>query len=165
MRRILQDHPQDSRYVRSAVDAWLTRYSHLETVAVYSPLPGEVDLMPLLSCHTDRIWVFPRITGNDLIFHEVGNPASELIEGAYGVREPRLDLPEVPITDIDVFFCPGLAFDTQGGRLGRGKGYYDRTLAQARPDALKIGVCFSCQIVLHTFPAETHDVQMNEVIS
>jgi len=164
MRRILQDLPQDSHAVCSAVDAWLKHHSHLETIAVYSPLPGEVDLLRLVSSHTDRIWVFPRITGHDLVFHAVADLATELVAGTYGVREPRPDLPEVPITDIDVFFCPGLAFDAKGGRLGRGKGYYDRTLARARPDALKIGVCFPCQIVLHTFPAEAHDIHMNEVI-
>ncbi len=122
--------------------------------------------MRLIARHTDRTWVFPRVLGNDLLFHEVKNPDSDLVSGAYhNLREPRPDLPQMPLMNIDAFFCPGLAFDHHGGRLGRGKGFYDRALANAHPNALKIGVCFPCQIVLHAFPAEAHDVRMDEVVS
>ena len=51
-----------------------------------------------------------------------------------------------------------------GGRLGRGRGFYDRMLAKARPDALKLGICFEIQLVADTFP-EPHDVRMDHVIA
>ncbi len=102
--------------------------------------------------------------GDDLHFHQVENPDSQLTPGAFGVREPSSDLPIIPVDGINAFFCPGLAFDPRGGRLGRGRGFYDRILAKARPGALKIGVCFPWQIVADTFP-EAHDVIMDEVLS
>lgn len=163
MRHLLRDHPQDSRPIHRILDAWLARRPALQTFAVFSPLPGEIDLMELTANHPDRRWAYPRVTGKNLTFHIVKTPATELATGAFGILEPPPDLPEIPVAEIDAFFCPGLAFDASGGRLGRGKGFYDRMLAHARPDALKIGIGFTCQIVADTH-AEPHDIHMDEVI-
>ena len=114
--------------------------------------------------HPERRWVYPRVSGEDLTFHAVANPGAELTRSALGIREPSPTLAPVALERIDAFLCPGLAFDAHGGRLGRGRGYYDRVLAGARPDALKIGVCFARQIVPDTFP-QPHDVRMDKVIS
>lgn len=164
MRRILLDEPPDSRTVCAALDRWFENHPGLRTIAVFAALPGEVDLSNFVQQHPDRRWVYPRIAGDDLVFHAVKHPAMELIQGPFGVREPFPTLPEVAIGDIDAFLCPGLAFDARGGRLGRGRGFYDRMLEGARPDALKIGVCFAHQIVEDTFP-EPHDIHMDKVVS
>ena len=164
MRRLLRDRTLDSRPVNRILDAWLTHRPALQTLAVFAPLPGEVDLMELTARHPERRWVYPRVTGQNLTFHVVKTPAADLASGAFGILEPSPDLPEIPLEEIDAFFCPGLAFDPDGGRLGRGKGFYDRMLANARPDALKAGVCFPCQIIADTY-AEAHDIHMDEVIS
>ena len=58
---------------------------------------------------------------------------------------------------------PGLAFDRHGGRLGFGKGYYDRLLLAAG-DAVKIGLGYSFQI-LKTLPADAHDVKMDLIMT
>lgn len=63
---------------------------------------------------------------------------------------------------IDVAIVPGMAFDREGHRLGRGKGYYDRFLAQL-PHIYKIGICFPFQLV-DKVPADVHDILMDEVI-
>jgi 5-formyltetrahydrofolate cyclo-ligase len=63
---------------------------------------------------------------------------------------------------IDVVLVPGVAFDAQGHRLGRGKGYYDRFL-QSVSDIKKIGVCFDFQKV-ESVPAEAHDVVVDIVV-
>jgi 5-formyltetrahydrofolate cyclo-ligase len=160
MRRLLTDLPaSDAR----AVDVWLEAHPAPRTIAAFAALPGEVDLMDLIARHPERRWVFPRVEESDMHFHAVGNPAVDLTTGAFGVREPFPALPIVEIAEIDVFFCPGLAFDARGGRLGRGKGFYDRMLAQVRPDALKIGVCHQAACVDDTFP-EPHDIAMDKVI-
>jgi 5-formyltetrahydrofolate cyclo-ligase len=163
MRRLLRAHPADSRAVCEAVFRWFTTRPKLRTVAVFSAMPEEVDLTDLVARHPDHAWVYPRIDGDSLTFHAVRNPADELAPGAFDIREPVSALPEVPIKAIDAFLCPGLAFDPRGGRLGRGRGFYDRMLASARPDAEKIGVCFSQQIVPDTF-AEPHDIHMDAVL-
>lgn len=163
MRKLLRDHPTDSLPVCESVFRWLASRPALQTIAVFAALPGEVDLSELVARHPDHRWVYPRVTGNGLTFHAVRNPSLDLIPGAFGIREPAPTLPEIPVEQIDAFLCPGLAFDARGGRLGRGRGFYDRELAGARPNAEKIGVCFSFQIVPDTF-AEPHDIHMDEVL-
>ena len=150
--------------VCEAVENWLTTQPGLTTIAVFAALPGEADLAELVARHPERCWVYPRVNGADLTFHAVTNPGAELTRSAFGIREPSPTLAPVACVQIDAFLCPGLAFDTHGGRLGRGRGYYDRMLAGARPTALKIGVCFARQIVPDTFP-QSHDVPMDAVIS
>ncbi len=162
MRRILRENSQDSAPVICQLDDWLASRPQLQTLAVFSALPGEVNLTELSSRHPQRRWVYPRVLGDDLIFHLVKHPATELVVGAFDIREPSLALPEIALTEIDVFFCPGLAFDRQGGRLGRGRGFYDRALAGATHGTLKIGVCFPFQQVENTY-AEPHDVPMDAV--
>ena len=68
----------------------------------------------------------------------------------------------VDSSDIDTAIIPGIAFDRKGHRLGRGKGYYDRFLADT-PYIYKIGVCFDFQKVDHV-PHSAHDVRMDEVL-
>jgi 5-formyltetrahydrofolate cyclo-ligase len=138
---------------------WLSARPEIRAVAVYSALPGEVDLSTVLTRLPGLAWVFPKIIGHHLTFHA----GDRLLPGAHGILEPHADSPEIPLQEIDAFICPGLAFDVHGHRLGRGRGFYDRLLAQARPDALKIGICFPFQIVPDTF-AEPHDVRMDAVL-
>jgi 5-formyltetrahydrofolate cyclo-ligase len=164
MRRILRTQTPDSRQPVSALGRWLSDHPAPRTIAVFSALPDEVDLSEIIARNPDRRWVYPRVTGDHLTFHAVADPQDDLVIGAFGIKEPSPALPEIPIREIDAFLCPGIAFDPRGGRLGRGRGFYDRILTAARPDALKIGVCFPCQIVPDTFP-EPHDIHMDAVIS
>ena len=82
--------------------------------------------------------------------------------GSFGIMEPQAEA----FTDyeqIDLILVPGMAFDRHGHRLGRGKGYYDRFLSQAK-DCYKIGVCFPFQLV-DEVPTDEHDVRMDEIIT
>jgi len=63
---------------------------------------------------------------------------------------------------IDLAIVPGVAFDRNNHRIGRGKGYYDRLLPQL--DTYNIGVCFDFQL-LDAIPYDENDVIMNEVVS
>ena len=86
---------------------------------------------------------------------------ADLQQGAYGIMEPCGEV----FTDydsIDVAIIPGMAFDKQGHRLGRGKGYYDRFLSKI-PKVYKIGLCFSWQLV-DEVPCDEHDIIMDEII-
>lgn len=146
-----------------ALDQYLERFSQPKIIACYSALPGEVDLSPVPAHHPQHQWLYPRVSGECLSFHRVRNPSTDLVPGAYHILEPAEWLEEISIDQINLFLCPGLAFDTRGGRLGRGKGFYDRALARSRSDAKKIGVCFPFQKVADTF-SDGHDVPMDLVI-
>jgi len=94
---------------------------------------------------------------------------SELVEGAYRILEPREDLRNLPDkrvqpAELDLVMVPGTAFDPQGGRMGQGKGYYDRLLANARVNAPLVGIAFDCQ-VFPSIPVSEHDVNMDMVLT
>jgi 5-formyltetrahydrofolate cyclo-ligase len=77
----------------------------------------------------------------------------------YGIPEP-IDGIEVPVDRIDVIFVPLLSFDKTGHRVGSGKGFYDKFLAQCKPNSLKIGLSFF-EPEDFISDATTDDVQLN----
>lgn len=152
----------DSGVVVEKLVQELERLPNTRIVAAYMAMPGEVDLRELFG-RIDKQWVFPRVRGEDLKFYRVKNVETEMRVGAFGILEPKDELEEVRADAVDVFLCPGLGFDRKGGRLGRGRGFYDRMLKQAKTEAVKIGVCFPFQIVDHIL-TEDHDVRMDVVV-
>lgn len=92
----------------------------------------------------------------------IRDPARDLHAGQYGILEPKPHCPIFDLMRLDLALVPGLGFTLNGGRLGRGKGYYDRLLAEV--PALKCGVAFDCQIA-GEFPLEPHDVQLNCILT
>lgn len=163
LRRRLEVNRGDSAVVVAEILTYLREHPDLKTIACYAALPGEVELGALLE-DAGRTWVFPKVVGEELVFHQVKNMRKDLQVGAYGILEPREKLRVVEPDAIDLFLCPGLGFDHCGARIGRGKGFYDRILAQARPDAVKLGVCFGFQLV-DQIEMEPHDIRMNQVIA
>jgi 5-formyltetrahydrofolate cyclo-ligase len=153
--------PEHER-ARELLHGWLLRHPGIFTVAIYAPLAGEVDLLPLV---TDKrlCWVLPVVAGDDLEFRVVEDLARDLVPGAFGISEPRGTQEVVPVAEIDAFVCPGLGFDMAGGRIGRGKGYYDRALARARDGALRVAVVMPWQMVADTH-AEPHDIRMDVLL-
>lgn len=140
----------------------LGRFPNARIVAAYMAMPGEVDLRGLFG-RIDKDWVFPRVRGDELKFYRVKNIDEDMQVGAFGIMEPKDGLEEVAVENVDLFLCPGLGFDLNGGRLGRGRGFYDRMLKQAKPEAVKIGVCFPFQMV-EDIVMEEHDVRMDIVV-
>ena len=93
----------------------------------------------------------------------------ELAEGMYGILEPKAELREVaakrvPVEQLDLVLVPGVAFDAVGGRTGHGKGYYDKLLENARPDAPLVSLAFECQI-FDEIPMQSHDIYMDKVVT
>ncbi len=80
----------------------------------------------------------------------------------YGVWEPVIKKP-VHLEDLDLVVVPGVAFDKQGNRLGRGKGCYDSFLKKLPDDVVSIGLAFDFQI-LPSIPATSTDVSVHRVI-
>ncbi len=85
----------------------------------------------------------------------------ELGRGAFGIREP-LPCMVADIADIDVIIVPGIAFDRRGGRIGFGKGCYDRLLCNF--GGVIIGVCYDFQLI-DEIPRGEHDIDMDLIIT
>ncbi len=87
---------------------------------------------------------------------------AKLKKGPYGVLEPVTEIMLKP-EDLDLVIVPGLAFDKEGRRLGRGKGCYDRFLRKLSENTSSIGLAFDFQ-VLPLVPTAKHDVSVNNII-
>ena len=105
--------------------------------------------------------VLPRVTGPATMELCLYDGPVSLSEGAFGIMEPTGQA-FTAYQEIDLAVVPGMAFDAQGNRLGRGRGYYDRLLPLL-PRAYKIGLCFPFQLIGNV-PTQPTDIAMDEVI-
>lgn len=139
-----------------------SEFINADTVLVYSAKKGECDprLLAEIACGMGKRVAYPRCEGNELGLYIA--EAEQLIPGAYGIQEPDETCQRVDIAEVDFAVIPGVAFDKQGGRLGRGKGYYDRLLKDAK--AVKAGLCFNEQLV-EQVPMESHDGRMDMIVA
>lgn len=101
--------------------------------------------------NTDNFTIIPSYVSPDLSF----------TAGAYGIKEPTVTS-EARVEDIDVAIIPGIAFTPSGGRLGFGKGYYDKFLSEFK--GIKIGICYEFQL-LDKLPLSEHDINMDIIIT
>jgi 5-formyltetrahydrofolate cyclo-ligase len=101
----------------------------------------------------------------ELNISELPGPQTRFRLGAFGVREPEeADLNFVSPDQIDLVVTPGLAFDRRGGRIGYGKGYYDRLLSRLGSHIPRIALAFDFQ-VLDAVPQDENDVRVNAIIT
>lgn len=85
----------------------------------------------------------------------VENPVGDLVTGRYGLAEPEPGLPAVRPAADWLWLIPGVAFDRRGNRLGRGKGFYDRLLAEY--EGIGVGVFYRRQFYDGELPSGAHD--------
>jgi 5-formyltetrahydrofolate cyclo-ligase len=143
-----------------------TVWTKARTVFFYAPLPGELDVWPLVedSLTAGKVVCLPRFeaaTGR-YVACEVRHATRDVVTGRFGIREPADGCVLVPLNRLDLILVPGVAFDTRGHRLGRGKGYYDRLLSEA--GGIHCGIAFDEQIFTE-IPIEPHDVRLNCIVT
>lgn len=129
---------------------------------VFKALADEPDLSEVIKANNHIEWAYPVVVGDGLEFRTPQN--ERFVEGAWGTLhpDPKDSLPRA-IHDIHGFLIPGRAFDVKGGRLGRGKSFYDRVLKNY--PGLKVGVCYSAQLSQTPLPLDPWDVLMDYVIT
>jgi 5-formyltetrahydrofolate cyclo-ligase len=89
----------------------------------------------------------------------------ELVKSSWGILEPPEHARRLDSEQFDMVLVPMLAFDRFGHRVGYGGGYYDKFLAQIRPDCLRIGLCFDMGYIESELPAQPHDVPLHGVLT
>lgn len=128
--------------------------------------PGEVDLTSFISRQLGvRRLYLPRVASDaSMHFLSVGEGWSQsLAAGAFGIPEPdgSGDSYDTKNADQTIVLVPGLAFDSDGNRLGRGRGHYDRFLGRPQMRAaVKVGICWSLQLI-ERVPTQSHDVELD----
>lgn len=103
-------------------------------------------------------WVFPRMKDGALEYC-LGR---DFVTGRFGIKEPSPSSPVISVDELAGVLVPGLAFDREGRRLGRGRGFYDRTLSGYR--GLSVGVAYALQIV-DRVPVDSWDLPVNAVVT
>jgi 5-formyltetrahydrofolate cyclo-ligase len=165
------------RLSQAAVDkvVQLPEYRATKTVLWYldcrSELRTRYALPTVLA--SDQTIVVPYCTVDDFGANKLGlwrlENMNELVIGKWKILEPPRDRwgaegKEIEPRQLDLVIVPGVGFSRQGGRMGNGQGYYDRLLAQVRPDCRLIGLCYECQL-FDDLVLNPHDVFMDKVVT
>ena len=136
-------------------------FADAKCVLAYYSFPGEVFTHDFIEKHAkDKTIILPVVQKDILILKEFKG-VEAMKRSTYGILEPTGD-EFTDLSKIELAIIPGMGFDRNLNRLGRGKGYYDKLLSKI--DAYLIGVCFSFQLK-DEIPVEPHDIPMNCVIS
>lgn len=154
-----EDKESNSNAVFSAIEK-MDFYKKAQTILLYWSISSELPTHDYLSkwSNSGKKIFLPAIKGNELHvkqFIDKGN----LGKGSLGISEP---LSENYTGTIDLIIVPGIAFDRQKNRMGRGKGYYDRFLKSQ--NGTKIGVGYDCQL-FEEIPTYWGDVKMDVIIT
>ena len=152
-----------SEHVCQQIETFLP-FVRSHCIALYCAMPDEVDLTAILERYQgEKRLLIPRVEGDEINFYAYQSDSLVTSED-YKILEPTAAVEEaVDIAEIELILVPGLAFDPHGGRMGRGKGFYDRFFARC-PHALRVAVTSSMQIV-EQIPLEPWDVTMHYIIS
>lgn len=136
-----------------------------DCIMAFYPLWDEIDIKPFIShaLSCNKTILLPEVTDGENMQLRQLTPNAPMTLGALGTSVPEGEV-FTNYNAIDSVIVPGVAFDKQGNRMGRGKGYYDRFLPLME-NAYKIGVCFPFQLLQETMPHEEHDIKMDEVIT
>lgn len=136
-------------------------------VVLFGGMASEPNLLPLIPWLRAKglRTAFFAIEG-DVMTPYLVQDEQDLVPGVLGVLEPwREPTAKVSIEEITLALVPGIAFSTTNGiRLGRGKGHYDRALTRLPESASRIGVCFHTQL-LPEVPAESHDRRVQRIVT
>ncbi|MCX5877428.1 MAG: 5-formyltetrahydrofolate cyclo-ligase [Deltaproteobacteria bacterium] len=162
-----EERQQKSRAITERLLA-LPEFSASHCVFSYVSFRSEVETLPLIAhCLSRSVAMSVPLTlpaEHRLLAYGITDISRDLAPGYYGILEPAEALPLVDPASIEVVVVPGSVFDTHGGRLGYGGGFYDRFLQSAAPQALRIGLAFDLQVVA-AVPLESHDQRLDYLIT
>lgn len=131
-----------------------------DNILMYHSLPDELPTHNFIEKWADRKHFFlPRVNGLNLEILPYDKSSLKL--GAFHIEEPDGD-DLYSIDEIDMVVVPAVGYDPKGNRVGRGKGYYDKLLADTR--ATKVGVGYDFQVV-DEIEVESHDIKVDIVIT
>lgn len=166
LRNSLNDRSEREVLVQRRVADWL-RQAEMQSVGFYFPIRGEPDLRGVLAQWltraAGRIASLPVMSVSEagaVLEYHAWTPDLPLQAGASGIPVPA----HSHVVQPTCLLIPCVGFDKQRFRLGYGGGYFDRTLAQAVPRPITVGVAFEATRVESTNP-QPHDVQLDVIIT
>jgi 5-formyltetrahydrofolate cyclo-ligase len=146
----------------------MPEFKKAETILFYAPFDGEVDTVVMMkeALNLGKEIGLPKIIKElKKIVPFFVKYIDDLEEGSYGIREPKSGAAKAMDLDvIDMVIVPGVAFDKQKNRLGRGGGYYDRFLPSLPVGIPTVGLAFDFQIVDHLPDQRHHDIAVSHLL-
>jgi 5-formyltetrahydrofolate cyclo-ligase len=143
------------------------QFQQAAVIMVFLSLPHEVDTTPIIlhAWQQEKAVAVPKVSWQQrhMIPVEITSLETGLSTGEGGLQNPVTGVP-TPIEDIDIVITPGMAFDKNGNRLGRGGAYYDRFFGSKQLKAVKFGFAFSQQIV-DSVPVHEHDMAVDFLVT
>ena len=167
-KKILQEMKALSQEQKQAMDRVLTEgflqhpfYQEAKTITTYLSFPHEFQTKELIErvLKDGKKVLIPKTYPKGRMEFVVYDP-KQLAKTSFGLLEPQGDLEVVEPSQIDLIHVPGLAFTTEGYRIGYGGGYYDRYLEHFTGHTLS--TVYPCQI--QEFNLEDHDIPVQEVL-
>ena len=138
----------------------LPEFINAHNIIIYWSMPDELPTHNfIIRWSKKKTMLLPVVKGEDMLIKPFSTK-EELKQGSLGIWEP--DTQKEYLNSIDLVIVPGVAFDRDKSRLGRGKGYYDRYFINKR--IVKIGVCFDFQL-LKSIPIDSFDIKMDKVVT
>ncbi len=169
--KLLKEQTQEDGLRKSRLIAeqfWqLPAIQKAQTILFYASSSFEVDTLLMIEkafFYGKRV-ALPIVEQNQRnLIPTVISSMEDVHKGTYGINEP-LSNPDkaLAVKDLDAVVVPGLAFDKQYNRLGRGAGYYDRFLSTLPKSVITVGLAFDFQLT-ESLPTEAHDMRLNQVI-
>ena len=154
----------------------LPEYEKAHTIMWYIDCRSETRTKPQLLAEVEKgekKIIVPYCTEDENGENKLGlwhmESLGEMVVGKWNILEPPKELwgnPEKEVTpeELDMIMVPGVGFDRDGGRMGNGQGYYDRTMEKVRPDCFLIALCYESQLFDNILVAP-HDVYMDKVVT
>lgn len=141
----------------------LAQFAETKTILLYWSMEDEVQTHDFVNrWYEKKTLLLPCVDGDNLKLRQYTGPDCLVAGEQFGIGEPNG--PEYTDLDsIEMIIVPGVAFDGNNNRMGRGRGFYDRLL-KSTPNAFKVGVAFNFQMV-DLVPTEPFDVAMDAVLS
>lgn len=144
-------------------------YCQSDTILCYADYGSEISTKELIreALSAGKKVFLPRVEGQNMTFYRIETLA-ELVQGYKGISEPKGDTEsycrEEQVVEKTLLLMPGVAFDRYRNRIGYGKGFYDRFLADNPELQMRtIAVGYQCQL-LEELPAEETDIRPCQVI-
>ncbi|MBR5254615.1 MAG: 5-formyltetrahydrofolate cyclo-ligase [Bacteroidales bacterium] len=151
---------QSERIFSSVVNSSV--YKNANTILLYWSMDDEVPTHDfILANYETKTILLPCVVGDDLVLRKFSGMHTMKAGEQFGILEPTGEIFS-DYEKIDLMIIPGVAFDREKRRIGRGRGFYDRLLSVNQNK--KMGICFNCQLV-EQVPVEEFDVKMDYVIS
>lgn len=146
----------------------LENFTESNMILLYASFRSEVDTEGIIrkAIEMGKKVLLPRVNLGEtrLDLYEISSP-DDLSPGYMGIPEPDAKEENLRgIEDVGVAVLPGAAFDSNGSRLGYGKGYYDRLLSESGARPVLVALAYEEQI-LENIPSEAHDVKMDLILT